>query len=52
MEVVDSSQKRVTDLQLLGDFTDSLESVVGTWVGALVWVNQQGQPPVPLLDLG
>lgn len=38
-------------LQVFGHFADSLESVIGTQVSALVRVDEQGQPPVPLLDL-
>ena len=38
-------------LQIFRHFADSLEGVVGSGVGALVRVDEQGQPPVLLLDL-
>lgn len=40
-----------SDLKLLGDFADSLESIIGSRVRAFIGVNQQRKPPVLLLDL-
>ena len=38
-------------LQVFGHLADGLKGVVSSGVGALVGVDEQGQPPVLLLDL-
>ena len=38
-------------LQVFGHFADSLKGVIGSGVSTLVRVDEQGEPPVLLLDL-
>ena len=38
-------------LKLLGGLADGLEGGLGLRVAALVWVNQQAQPHIALLDI-